>query len=157
MLKLSPSWRHWLASDSTWKQLIQVTSSLSPPRHSFPRKIVWTIHNIKQRRCILKEYWWPTPIQWFLDKRNKNDVNKFNPLAKTYAKSPLKSAYRSNEKTKKRAYNQRIINVVHGTLTLLVFSSFGGCSFETERFMKRLNELCAVQFFAPPRAGVGIG
>ena len=80
---------------------------------------------------------------WTRGKKAFVDVNIFNPLAKTYAKSPLKSAYRSNEKTKKREYNQRIINVEHGTFTPLVFSSFGGCSFETERFLKRLNELVA--------------
>ena len=39
------------------------------------------------------------------------DVRVFNPTSKFYKKMPLKSAYISNEKKKKRDYNKRIINV----------------------------------------------
>ena len=82
---------------------------------------------------------------WTRGKRLYVDVNIFNPLAKTYKNTSLKNAHRSNEQTKKRKYNQRIINVEHGTFTPLVFSSFGGASYEATRFLKRLNELIATK------------
>ena len=80
---------------------------------------------------------------WTRGKKVYVDVKIFNPLAKTYSTSTLQAAHRSNEQSKKRNYNQRIINVEHGTFTPLVFSTFGGASFETTRFLKRLNELVA--------------
>ena len=82
---------------------------------------------------------------WTRGKRVYVDVKIFNPLAKTYMNSSLHAAHRSNEQQKKRNYNQRIINVEHGTFTPLVFSSFGGASYEATRFIKRLNELVAAK------------
>ena len=82
---------------------------------------------------------------WARGQRVYVDVKIFNPLAKTYTKSTLHNAHRTNEQVKKRHYNQRIINVEHGTFTPLVFSSFGGASYETTRFLKRLNELVAAK------------
>ena len=82
---------------------------------------------------------------WTKGKKLYGDVKIFNPLAKSYKNTSLKNAHRSNEQGKKRNYNQRIINVEHGTFTPLVFSSFGGASYETTRFLKRLNELIAAK------------
>ena len=56
---------------------------------------------------------------------------------------PLKSAYRANEGMKKRSYNERILQIEHGTFTPLIFSSFGGAGFEADRFLKKLNEKLA--------------
>ena len=69
------------------------------------------------------------------------DVRVFNPTSKFYRKMPLKSAYISNEKEKKREYNERIINVEHGSLTPLVFSCYGGMSQECGAFFKHLTAM----------------
>ena len=69
------------------------------------------------------------------------DVRVFNPTSKFYSKMPLKSAYVTNEKEKKREYNERIIKVEHGSLTPLVFSCYGGMSRECGAFFKHLTTM----------------
>ena len=44
---------------------------------------------------------------------------------------------------KKRAYNERILNIEHGSFTPLVFSIQGGMSRECQVFYKRLSQLIA--------------
>ena len=66
------------------------------------------------------------------------DVRVFNPFAKTHLKSNLMSAFDTNEKQKKTQYNQRVIEIEHGSFTPLVMSAYGGVSRETERFMSKL-------------------
>ena len=71
------------------------------------------------------------------------DVRVFSPLAKSYLKQKLTAAYNTMEKSKKGKYNQRILNVEHGSFTPLVFSSFGGMGLEANRFYHRLSEKIA--------------
>ena len=71
------------------------------------------------------------------------DVRIFNPLSKTSLSKPLKSSYKSNENEKKRVYNERVLQIEHGTFTPLVFSTFGGVGYEGDRFLKKLNEKLA--------------
>lgn len=66
------------------------------------------------------------------------DVRVFNPFAKTHLKNNLDVAFETNEKQKKTKYNQRVIEIEHGSFTPLVISAYGGVSRETERFMSRL-------------------
>ena len=66
------------------------------------------------------------------------DVRVFNPFAKTHLKTSVETAFESNEKAKKAKYNQRVIEIEHGSFTPLVMSAYGGVSRETERFMSRL-------------------
>ena len=54
------------------------------------------------------------------------DVRVFNPLAPSYCKSSMTAVYRRNENEKRRAYEQRIIDVEHGSFTPLVLSATGG-------------------------------
>ena len=54
------------------------------------------------------------------------DIKVFNPLASTYASSPLAQCYRRAELDKKRRYDERIREVERGTFSPLVFSSSGG-------------------------------
>ena len=91
---------------------------------------------------------------WIRGKKAFIDVRVFNPIAKSYMKtnpsskdthSALKSAYRVNELKKKREYNERILQVEHGTFTPLVFSTFGGIGYEGSRFLKRLNMLISAK------------
>ena len=72
------------------------------------------------------------------------DVRVFNPMAKSYFNQPLlATTYNSMEKTKKTKYNERILNVEHGTFTPLVFSCFGGMGTEAQRFYNRLGKKIA--------------
>jgi len=48
-------------------------------------------------------------------------VRVFNSLAKNHFNQSLSSCYRKNENEKKRAYEERVRNVEHGTFTPLVF------------------------------------
>ena len=66
------------------------------------------------------------------------DVRVFNPMAKSYSKQTLSTTYSSLERAKKGRYNERILNVEHGTFTPLIMSCFGGMGVEAMRFYKRL-------------------
>ena len=68
------------------------------------------------------------------------DVKVFNPFARSHLNSSLESVFRSCEKQKKRMYNERIIQVEHGSFTPIVLSAFGGFGAETSRFISRLVE-----------------
>ena len=64
---------------------------------------------------------------WGQDKRLAYfDIKVFNPLAATYASSPLAQGYRRTELDKKRKKDERIREVERGTFSPLVFSSSGG-------------------------------
>ena len=54
------------------------------------------------------------------------DVRVFNPNARRYAKQEHSKTYQLNEKEKERLYNERIMQVEHGTFTPLVMSATGG-------------------------------
>ena len=64
----------------------------------------------------------------------------YNPMAKTYANSSMLASHRQNENEKKRQYNERILQVEHGSFTPLVFSCMGGMAKECSMFYKRLSE-----------------
>ena len=66
------------------------------------------------------------------------DIRVFNPFAKTHLNSKLSAAFERNETEKKTSYNQRVIEIEHGSFTPIVFSAYGGCSRETERFLSKL-------------------
>ena len=56
------------------------------------------------------------------------DIKILNPYAESYSKLPMinKILYDHAEKQKVRAYNDRIVNVEHGTFVPLIFSTSGG-------------------------------
>ena len=53
-------------------------------------------------------------------------VRVFNPHALSSSNPSLASTYRRHEKEKRRAYQQRILEVEHGSFTPLVYSAAGG-------------------------------
>ena len=53
------------------------------------------------------------------------DLRVFDPNACRYRNKSLQQCHVTNEQEKKRAYNQRIIQIDHGTFTPLVFSING--------------------------------
>ena len=66
------------------------------------------------------------------------DIRVFSPFAKSYMNNNLDAAFRTNEAGKKREYNQRVIQIEHGSFTPVVVSAFGGFGKESERFVARL-------------------
>ena len=80
---------------------------------------------------------------WTRGQRAFFDVKVFDPNAQRYSGQSLSQCYITNEKDKKRAYNERVREVENGTLTPLVFSCYGGMSSECSHFFKRLCSLLA--------------
>ncbi len=65
-------------------------------------------------------------------------VRVINPFAKSHLSQKLSTAFSSSEKEKKRQYNQRIIDVEHGSFSPLVFTPYGGCGREAENVIINL-------------------
>ena len=76
------------------------------------------------------------------------DVRIFNPLAPSNNQS-MSTCYRKHEKMKKRAYEQRIREVEHGSFTPLVFSATGGMGDAAKIFYKRLVSMIAEKSGSP--------
>ena len=70
------------------------------------------------------------------------DIRVFNPFAKSHLNSnqTLDAVFRKQEAQKKRSYNQRVIEVEHGSFTPVVTSSYGGFGKETRAFLSKLIE-----------------
>ena len=71
------------------------------------------------------------------------DLRVFNPLAKRHASQDLKKCFEANEREKKRAYNQRVLEIEHGSFTPLIFSATGGMGRECNKFVSRLANIMA--------------
>ena len=71
------------------------------------------------------------------------DIRVFNPLAKRHVSQNLNKCFESNEREKKRAYNERVLEIEHGTFTPLVFAATGGTGRECSKFISRLAEMIA--------------
>ena len=66
------------------------------------------------------------------------DVRVFNPYAKSHVNQKLETVFKKNETEKKTSYNQRVIDIEHGSFTPVVFSAYGGCGRETGKFISEL-------------------
>ena len=64
-------------------------------------------------------------------------------IAKRFANQNLHKAYETNEKEKKKAYNERVMEVEHGTFTPLIFAATGGMGRECSKFFTQLAETIA--------------
>ena len=71
------------------------------------------------------------------------DIRVFNPTAKRYSNQSLTRCYEANEKEKKKSYNERILQVDHGTFTPIVLSATGGMGREAAKLYRRLAEMIA--------------
>ena len=81
-------------------------------------------------------FWSPRQLAFF-------DVKVFNPNAMSNKKFSLPSCYQHHERIKKRAYEQRIIELEHGTFTPLIFSTNGGMGRLPDIFYRRLASMIA--------------
>ena len=77
------------------------------------------------------------------------DVRVFNPFAPSNRNLPIATCYRSHENQKKRAYEQRVREVEHGTFTPLVMFASGGLARQAITFYKRLADLLAIKHNQP--------
>ena len=75
---------------------------------------------------------------WQRGQRAFFDVRVFNPFAPVYRNQRLSTAFTSNEREKKRAYAERVLNIEHGSFTPLVFTPYGGYGRECEKFLSVL-------------------
>ena len=71
------------------------------------------------------------------------DVRVFNPFAPSYRNTSLSQCYRKNELEKRRAYDERIREVEHGSFSPLVFSTAGGMGATANVVYKRIASLIA--------------
>ena len=75
---------------------------------------------------------------WVTGQKAFFDIRVFNPLAKRYVSLEPQRCYTLNEVEKKRHYNNRVIEVEHGSLTPMVFSATGGYGRECGKAIRRL-------------------
>ena len=71
------------------------------------------------------------------------DIRVFNPNASRYGKTEISKCYEMNEKEKKKNYNERILQVEHGSFTPVVMTANGGFARESAKFYARLAGLIA--------------
>ena len=71
------------------------------------------------------------------------DVKVFSPFAKSHMNSNLESLFKKNETSKKTMYNERVIQIEHGSFTPVVLSAYGGYGRETTCFVSKLIEKIA--------------
>ena len=69
----------------------------------------------------------------------------FNPLAASNRQTSISTCFRSHDREKRRAYEQRVREVERGSFTPLIFSALGGISRATEITYKRLASLVATK------------
>jgi hypothetical protein len=70
-------------------------------------------------------------------------VRIYNPFAQTHKNKPLSSVYVAQEREKRRAYEQRVREVEHGSFTPLIFSACGSMAKSATATYKRLAALLA--------------
>ena len=71
------------------------------------------------------------------------DVRVFNPYAQSHRNTSLTQCYKQNELQKKRAYDQRVREIEHGSFSPLVFSTTGGMGPTATIVYKRLASMIA--------------
>ena len=77
------------------------------------------------------------------------DLRVFDPNACRYLNKSLQHFHAINENEKKRAYNERVLQVDHGTFTPLVFSIYGSMGRECHKFYSRLSDLLSEKVNLP--------
>ena len=65
------------------------------------------------------------------------DLRVFDPKACRYLNKSLQQCHVMNEQEKKRAYNERVLQIEHGKFTPLVFLIYGIMERECRRFYSR--------------------
>ena len=82
---------------------------------------------------------------WIPMERTFLDVRITNLNSPSYRDKTPESVYKTNEREKKRDYNQRVIQVEKGSFTPLIFSTTGGMGPEATKYHKRVAELISLK------------
>ena len=69
------------------------------------------------------------------------DLRAFDPDIWRYLNRSLQQYHVMNEQERKRAYNERILQIDHGTFTLLVFSMNDSMGRECQKFYSQLTQM----------------
>ena len=80
---------------------------------------------------------------WTRGERVFFDIRVFDPMAPSHRKLNLEAAHRRQEGDKRRAYEERVINVEHATFTPLVFTITGGMGQAAQKCYARLADMLA--------------
>ena len=82
-------------------------------------------------------------VFWTRGERAFFDIRVFDPVALSYMNQSLEASHGKQEEHKRLCYEERIINVEHGSFTPLIFTIAGGMSRGTQKFYDRLAEMLA--------------
>ena len=82
---------------------------------------------------------------WSPYERSFMDVRVMHPNSPSYINKSIEQVYAQHEKEKKRAYNNRVLQVEKGSFTPLVFSTSGGMATECTKFHKRIAQLISLK------------
>ena len=150
-----PSIRHNEIRDFTAYLMTEVCHNVAVEPHLQPLsgETMVNASSIKQngaRLDVAADGFWGSRFE-----RAFFDVRVFNPYAPSNQHSSLQACYRNHENAKKRAYDQRIREVEHGTFTPLVFSCTGGMGRAAVTTYKRLAALIAAKKDEPYSATMG--
>ena len=78
---------------------------------------------------------------WTKGQRAFFDIRVFNPNTRRYRNQELAKCYETNEKKKKRQYNERVLQIENDIFTPLIFSTNGAMGRECIKFYQKLSEL----------------
>ena len=82
---------------------------------------------------------------WSPMERTFFDVKVFHPNCPSYKDKNLDKTYEEKETEKKKAYQQRVLQVQKATFTPLVFTTSGGMASECTRFHKKIAQLISLK------------
>ena len=118
-----PTLRHSEVRDITAKLLTEVTSNVTiePPLQPLSDeqlRLAFAITDGEAPLDIAAEGFWSS--------HNRAVFRVFNPFVRANSGSPPAALYRRHEREKIRTYEQRVLEVEHGSFTPLVLSATGG-------------------------------
>ena len=141
-----PSIHHNEMRDLTANLLSEVCHSVSTEPHLQPISGETSTErsaNVEDgaRPDILANGFWGSHFEWAFF-----DVKVFNPHDPSNRQPQLATSYRRHENLKKRAYEQRIHDVEHGSFTPLVLSAAGGLGRAATVTYRRLASLLSTKW-----------
>ena len=144
-----PSIRHNELRDITAELLSEVCHNVGTEPSLQPITDEHLIHRTANREDgarldVAAESFWASDRQ-----RAFFDIRVFNPFAPSYRNVPLAQGYRRNELEKKRAYDQRVREIEHGSFSPLVFSTTGGVGTTATVVYKRLASMISEKLEKP--------
>ena len=107
-------------------------TQIEPPLQSLSNEVVTSLTGDGCRPDIRARGFWRDGQNAFFD------VKVSNINSETYKNTSIKKVFQQHEREKRRKYNDRVINVEHGTFTPLIYSITGGIGPEAKFYHKLL-------------------